>query len=270
MRVILGESLTSLLISYSSNYASEDYVLVDTWEGGSTFFGWDISRYCIDRAPILLNPSCPYISNLRGLGVSKLELVKFDINLIGTEEGFRNKFANINVEDTWIQNVVSGGYIPVNGWCSFYRYLRRNVAIRRIYGFIKFIDIDRKLLKVSWYKSLRYRELLSTLPLHYLITKIITNDEKVIKTIKECFKVLNYIPTYIVSMIIKGSTGKDRVVMIGRKGFQSALVVTLRPNIVYPFLSKDYTLIYVVAPIHIDELKPELNSRILGEKTKYT
>ncbi len=264
MRLILGESLTSLLMNYSRSSAT-DTIITDIWEGGSVLYGWDLSKYCIDRAPIFLNPSCPHINKLRGLGIERFELIKFNINVVGTEEGFRSKFRGIDLGHTWIQQLVSGGYIPIGGWCSFYRRLRGCIAIRRVYGYIKFVDIDRKLVKISWLECLKYDELVSTLPLHYLLTKVTTGNEEVSKLIRGCISALSYVPTYIMTLIVKGGVDQDEVIMVGKKGFQTALIVRLRPDVVYPRISGKYSLIYVITPIDIEELRPEISSRVLGE-----
>jgi len=259
--VFLGESLTALTAIYKGHI--KPHVIIDVWEGGSSLYGWDFAGKCIDRLPILTRSKC-YILN-----DEKYVQVKPIVEVVGSEDGFTDKITS-RIPDTiqinWLDTMSEGGYMLLNGWCSMLRKLKSKVVnVSKIYGEIKYIHLDRSVIKVGWRKEIRYAKIVNTLPLPYFTSKIITMDNNV-KRVSDMELGLSYVSLYIMTLIASKSDislEKSKVIKVGKKGFLTALIFMLPMNYVYGL--NDLVLIYVLSPITLDTLKPELSSKILSE-----
>jgi len=258
--VILGESFTALTMTYKGYV--KPHVIIDIWEGGSSLYGWDFINGCIDRLPMLVKNKCQL------LGDEKYIQVKPIIEVIGSEEGFTEKiYSKLHDESqiNWLNVMSEEGFMLRNGWCSMLRKLKsRTAKISRIYGEVKYIHLDKSAIKVGWRKEVRYSKAIITMPLPFILPRMITTNN-VIKRMSNNIK-LNYVSLYIMTIIVSKSEIKleePKIIKVGRKGLLTALIYLLPMDEIYNLSNS--TLIYVLSPITLNLLKPELGSRILSE-----
>ena len=258
--VILGESFTALTITYKGYVRPQ--AIIDIWEGGSSLHGWDFINGCIDRLPMLVKNKCQLLGDERYIQVRPV------IEVIGSEEGFTEKvYSKLPDEPqiNWLNMISEGGFMLYNGWCSMLRKLKSKTAkISRIYGEVKYIHLDKSAIKVGWRKEVRYSKAIITMPLPYILPRIITTNN-VIKRMCNNIKP-NYVSLYVMTIIVSKSEVKleePKIIKVGRKGLLTALIYLLPMNEIYNLSNS--ILIYVLSPITLNLLKPELGSRILSE-----
>jgi len=258
--VILGESFTALTMTYKG--CVKPHVIIDIWEGGSSLYGWDFINGCIDRLPMLVKTKCQL------LGDERYTQVRPVIEVIGNEEGFTEKVYSKLPEESqinWLNIMSEGGFMLRSGWCSMLRKLKNKTAkISRIYGEVKYIHLDKSAIKVGWRKEVRYSKAIITMPLPYILPRIITTNN-VIKRMSNNIK-LNYVSLYVMTIVVSKSEVKleePKIIKVGRKGLLTALIYLLPMDEIYNLSNS--ILIYVLSPITLNLLKPELSSRILSE-----
>ena len=244
-KLILGESLTALT---TETFSNED-LIVDLWEGGSVLYGWDLGNACIDRLPMVSKYKCSFTH--KEVHTEFFEF-KPSIQLIGTEKGFEDKIDLANVQVNWLKTIVKGGYVPLNGWCTLFRMLKSVVKVRRIYGEIKYILPSKNLIKIGWIEGLIYEELINTMPIPYILDKIIWDEHKY-ERLKSKSR-FEYTSLYVITLLTKLIKGADEVkaILVGKKGLLSALIIMIPSNIIYKRLGS-YLLVYVLAPLTMEE-----------------
>ena len=259
LTVALGESLTILSLIHKG--ALKPQVIIDIWEGGTTLYGWDTYvGICIDRLPMISDKPC-----LHNLKFIKLEP---EVEDIGHEEGFNDKVLKHlpNVQINWLSRLTLKGYVPRKGWCNLIRSLRESIHISRLYGEIKYILLDEHIVRVGWRTGIRYGEIVSSMPVPYVLSKIITSNTELKKLIND--SVFEYASLYIVTLIIRNYGIRNvKVIRVGKKGFLTALVYLIPSSEIYE-LNNDSLIVYIMAPITLATLKPEIGSKLISEAKK--
>ncbi len=218
MKIYLGLSLTTLMMSPSSSD-----LVIDVWEGGSTLYGWDVRDICIDRVPLIVSdPDC--------IKVVGGKLAKFTVSkdVIGDKHDIYRK---LKLKDTstfdlfWPARVKDICYMPLGGWCKEFRKMLMSLKSKILLGELKEIDLVKREIRVGWWNSIQYDELINTLPLDYFLTKL--NDRP--GSLKYT---LYNVPFYIASFVLSGTRDDVRIIFLGKKKYASIAMIEV-PGKVY-------------------------------------
>lgn len=227
-RIFLGLSLATLLQGPGPND-----LIIDFWEGGSSLYGWDYMGGCIDRLPIYVtNPEC-----IERLGGTPQELDS-DSELIGEYRDYLGKFSLSELElPQWFREPPSKVYTPEKSWCQLFRAMITSVRSERKFGEILWIDLNSSAIKMSQWGLVRFRQLINTLPLEYLVRKI-----KGCRA-EEASRSFPFEPLYISVFIVRGREEKFKTFFLGKRKFFSAVIAKIP-------LPKggDYSLMYSIIP----------------------
>jgi len=157
--------------------------------------------------------------------------------LEGKEKDISTKLGLSDLSGFWPLKFSGAVYLPQQGWCSLFRAGISKIKCRRVFGEIKYIDPQVRELRVSWWRKLKYKELINTLPLDYFLSKLrgMDNTERDLKTI----------PLYISSLLLRDGIDEIKMYYLGKRKYASIAIVHL------PLLnqgSKNYSVAYVIIP----------------------
>jgi len=258
--VYLGLSLTTTLLRRN---ALEDSLVFDFWLGGSTLYGWDLLRQCMDRFPIGVNDP----DTVSVLGGAPIEL-SLEGELLGTESDYEYKITcggEVRVQRDWVAELVGRKWYASGGWCSLFRELvkQEKVIAGALLGDLRFIDVKRKSIYILPHGLVEYDEVVSSLPLEYIAGKVTPHNTR------QRFKA-EYATLYVTTVITRGEC-EPRVWFLGKRRFASSAVISLPLKLLYPRLSLgngDLTLTYAFAPQLMGRLNPDIRQKVLADLKK--
>ncbi len=238
----------------------EDSLVFDFWPGGSTLYGWDLLRRCVDRLPIGVNDP----DTVSALGGTPIEL-SLEGELLGTESDYEFKITcggKVRIQRDWITELAGRKWYVSGGWCSLFRELikQEKTIAGILFGDLRFIDVKRKSIYVLPHGLVEYDEAVSSLPLEYIAGKVIP------LSICHRFRA-EYVTMYVTTVITRGGC-EPRVWFLGKRRFVSSAVVSLPLKLLYPKLSLakgDLTLTYTFVPQLMGGLNPDIRQKVLAD-----
>jgi len=255
--VYLGLSLTTVMLK-SNNH--NDSLVFDFWSGGSTLHGWDFLKQCIDRLPIGVNDP----NTINVLGGIPVEL-RLEDELLGTEGDYEFKVTcggRVYVQRDWIAGLTGRKWYVSGGWCSLFRRLvsQSGIAAQAFFGDLRSVDFNRKTIYILPHGLVRYEEIVNSLPLEYVINKIVypgTHHRFPAK----------YVTMYITVAIVRGDY-EPHIWFLGKRRFVSSAIVTLPLKLLYPQLDlgkEDLTLAYAFVPQLMGKLNPDARQKVMAD-----
>jgi len=256
-RVYLGLSLTTALLRGNM---IEDNLVFDIWHGGSTLYGWDLWGQCVDRLPISVNDP----SIVSALGGTPVE-VSIEGELLGTEGDYESKVSlngKVRIQRDWVAELVRKRWYASGGWCSVFRGLirQRRTNTRALFGDLRLIDTERRLMYVLPHGLIEYGKIVSSLPLEYIVRKAaLINTNHALK--------MKYVTIYVTTVITRGRC-KPSLWFLGKRRFASSAIVSFPLKLLYPQLSlskDDLILTYAFVPQLMGELNPDVRQKVLAD-----
>jgi len=255
-KLYLGLSLTTTILRKGVRGG----LVFDIWPGGSTLYGWDVLKQCVDRVPICVND--PNTVNALGGVPVKLELEE---ELLGTESDYELKVTcggHVSIQRDWIAGLTGRRWYASGGWCSLFRKLikQERITAGAIFGDLRFIDVERKTAYVLPHGLITYEGIVNSLPLEYVVGKVTQFNAR------RQFRA-KYVTLYITTVITKGGH-EPHVWFLGKRRFTSSAVVSLPFKLLYPQLglsSDNLTLIYAFTPQLMGRLSPDAHQKVMAD-----
>jgi hypothetical protein len=253
--VFLGESLSALAHILKSKMESNS-LIVDIWDGGSIYQGWDIGKICLDRVPLFLKEKC--LRNTEYLQYTP------DVTYIGEEMEYLHKVSGgLDVQRNWLHEYSHGGFLPKSMWCSWFRELKKGIKVPKIYGNIVKIVPENGLIEAAGRKeTIYYNRLYNTLPLPYFLRKI--------QSSYKFYEVASEVPyiSLVILLIVLKIKDIERVIFVGKRKYFVNTIVTLDASKIYEGL-EGYMLVYSFASVSTkNKLRPGLWEKMLSDLKK--
>ncbi len=216
----------------------------------------------MDRLPIGVNDP----GAISALGGTPIEL-SLEGELLGTESDYEFKITcggRVRIQRDWVTELAGRKWYVSGGWCSLFRELikQEKIIAGTLFGDLRFVDAKRKSIYVLPHGLVEYDEIVSSLPLEYVLGKVIPLN------IRHQLKA-KYVTLYIMTVITRGGC-EPRVWFLGKRRFASSAVVSLPLKLLYPQLrlrlgKGDLTLTYAFVPQLIEELNPDIRQKVLAD-----
>lgn len=256
-KVYLGESLSTLIAMIRDPHPQD--VINDLWERGSLLGGIEVCGVELDRVP-MLSRTPPNMPELELISVKPATV------FIGSESSYNAKVSrNTDIQRNWLLELSAGGKIPKKFFSGMFKELRGRVTNKRVYDTLSRVELSSRKVTFLRYGTMDYYKLVNSLPLPYMMGKVILNSGRILPPPE-----LDYVSLLIEIALAEHKIEEYTIVHVGKSNIIPHTVVLIPLRLFKEDLPPHYVLIYSITSIKrpYSSYKGEYVDRLLKDLRK--